>query len=167
MQVIPGWDFVPICCCSDVNPGCHILVLQRDLFRWVKRAFLDIFCSNHPPCFPFSSGSFLPYRVTHFILPFNCTKHTSSKPQTLKKKNHRPRKRRGRQSWNKRCLCTRTHRRTHAHIWFQFQMPFLIYFPPSILTHTIVFLSVLNLATLDHSHRVQIGQWIATCHQHN
>lgn len=86
MQVIPGWDFVPILCCSDVNPRCHILFLPRDLFRWVKRAFLDTFCSNHPPRFPFSSGSFLPYRVTHFILSFNCTKHTSSKPQTLKKK---------------------------------------------------------------------------------
>lgn len=31
MQVIPGWDSVPICCHGDVNPGCLVLTFSLSL----------------------------------------------------------------------------------------------------------------------------------------
>lgn len=175
MQVIPGWDFVPILCYSDVNPGCQVLTYslppmwsvlqsQERIFWYFLVPFLVP--KSHQNLKHFLT-SFLSYRVTHFILSFNCTKHTSLNHKLLKKKYHWPKNvMAGTLETSTAFAYTHTHTFTHAHIWFQFQMPFLIYFSRSS-SHTIVFLSLLNLALPDHSHRVQIGQWIATCHQHN
>lgn len=63
-------------------------------------------------------------------------------------------------------LHSRTHTltKTHAHIWFQFQMPFLIYISPSILTHNSLFIPSKCSPAWPQSPR---PNRITTCHHPN
>lgn len=79
--------------------------------------------------------------------------HKLLKKKWLEKKWH------GRQSRTKHYTCTHAHTRSQKHTHtsgFSFRcLSLYIFLRPS--SHTIVFLSLLNVAQRDHSHHVQIG----------
>lgn len=149
MQVIPGWDFVPILCYSDVNPGCQVLTYslppmwsvlqsQERIFWYFLVPFLVP--KSHQNLKHFLT-SFLSYRVTHFILSFNCTKHTSLNHKLLKK-NITGQK----MSWPallKQALRSLTHTHTHIHsrthlVPVSNAFPYIFF--PFILTHNSLFI---------------------------
>lgn len=89
------------------------------------------------------------------------------KPPTPKE-NHRPNNGMDGSLKTARRLHTHSHKNTLTHTsGFSLKCLSLYISPVHPRTHTIVFLSLLNLDLLDHSHCVQLGQRIATCHQHN
>lgn len=160
---------------SRVKFGAHSLLQWREprmssnlaCFVESRKHFWIYYVSSSLVHFPGhkSDQNLSQFLTSNFLLVLfsNCTKHSSFKTTNSLKITGQA------VAWPAVWIWRHTHKDILTHTsGFSFEcLSIYIYFPVHPHTHKIVFLSLLNLALRDHSHCVQVGQWIATCHQYN